>query len=704
MRYIFILFYSIFCTQVGFAQKQNNTFVTLSHIQIDFNSGQPILNRTFVQGKGGAASTGNNSSAVSDANGKLLFYTDGVDVWNKSKELIQGSPINILTNPTRLPTNAVIIPKALEKNKYLIISYFVDRNSKSLNYAEIDMNANNRMGMITRKNVLIDNDISRRLVAIGAADCGGIWLVTNQLSKTNFKSYKFTNEGVEAPIYSKVDLNLPTIYEIEDIAVSPNGKYIATSAFNYLYDYLYKFNNQTGKIDPNSISLTNKNKRYSQYKEFSSDSKNLYVNSIQTDLINNREYYKYNLHRFDVSIFDSTAINKSATVIESINGYKDDIYGTEMILAPNKKIYTVRDGFKYLYATNFYAGELINSNKNEYPTKIVDSVFLWNSIPNYQAADSLPATTFFSYNYLRNYYEHLPKLVLPTKFCTGDSITLMADTAYASTRYKWFVNDTLVSTAAQPKIKLTTVGKQNITLHINECLVEQDLEVSPSLVPILKDTSLCEAQPINLTAPPNGNKYLWNTNETSPSIAVASGGKYQVTVSNTCNQITDQAVVMIHPKFYDFLNPTTEVCELDQIQLTATLGASNYLWNTGDTTQSISVTQAGNYTIKLANRCYSRSDSTQVVFYNQIYKTTAQNLITDNGDEKNAALELFTHPLPGYTLSIYNRWGARVFVTHNSLETWKPTDVESGVYYYNVTADYCGGKPYEQKGWVQVVR
>lgn len=684
------------------AQKQNNHWLLQNSAMVDFNVNPPKA--SFGGYTNVDYTHSSENSTVSDANGNLVFYTNGKNVWGKDRHFLLGSPL-LDTNIYNTKTGCVIVPKPLHPNIYYIF-YTYGLNAHSLYYATVDMRANNGKGAVVEKNTPLWGPVFFGIKATGVDGCNGIWVIAQDASRNQFVSFRVGASKIDTLIslHSNTFRSGYNTYWEQNMRLSSDARLLAmpnTNIINSKFQTfsLYQFDNKTGLIDREEI-IPQKPQIQHRF-EFSPDGKKLYINSVDSFPNDNSKIWNV-MYEYDVSVFDEKLVNGSMQKY-NFNRSTNFPSGYFMMLAANGKFYTTRGNQDDREFPNIKTslGEFLNANIGGMPIINQETIYITTK---YNSIGQNEGSFFLNANYLQNYYEHLPKLVLPSKFCTGDSITLRADTAYATTKYKWFVNDSLVSTAAQPKIKLKEVGKQNITLYINECLATQDITVSPSLVPILKDTSLCENQPINLTAPDNGDKYVWNNKETTQAISVAKGGTYQVTVSNTCNQIIDQAVIKLHPKFYDFLNPITEVCEQDEVTLTAPTGATKYIWSTGEMSENITTAKAGKYQVQLSNRCYALSDSTEVVFFNVIYKTNAQNLITDNGDGMNDGLALFTSDLKDYTLSIFNRWGARVFITHNSLEEWKPNEVEAGVYYYSVTAAYCNGKPYELKGWVQVVK
>lgn len=72
-----------------FAQKQTAFWYFGTYAGLDFNSGNPIALTD------GQLNTDEGCTAISDFNGNLLFYTDGVTVWNKNHvTMLNGENLN----------------------------------------------------------------------------------------------------------------------------------------------------------------------------------------------------------------------------------------------------------------------------------------------------------------------------------------------------------------------------------------------------------------------------------------------------------------------------------------------------------------------------------------------------------------------------------------------------------------------------------
>lgn len=76
------------------------------------------------------------------------------------------------------------------------------------------------------------------------------------------------------------------------------------------------------------------------------------------------------------------------------------------------------------------------------------------------------------------------------------------------------------------------------------------------------------------------------------------------------------------------------------------------------------------------------------------------NIITPNGDGLNDNFEISNVTnFSEARLSVYNRWGMKVFESRNYLNDWSPSDLASGTYYYILSSDEFP----EQRGDVTII-
>lgn len=151
-------------------------------------------------------------------------------------------------------------------------------------------------------------------------------------------------------------------------------------------------------------------------------------------------------------------------------------------------------------------------------------------------------------------------------------------------------------------------GRTAVTLTINQ---------SPApAITANGATTFCEGGNVTLTANA-GSAYSWSNGATTQAITVAASGSYSVTVTQPggCVETSTAVPVTVNtsPPVDITPNGATTFCEGDNVILTATAGSS-YVWSNGATTQSITVTSSGSFTVTVtqATGCSRTSAATTV--------------------------------------------------------------------------------------------
>ena len=127
-------------------------------------------------------------------------------------------------------------------------------------------------------------------------------------------------------------------------------------------------------------------------------------------------------------------------------------------------------------------------------------------------------------------------------------------------------------------------------------------------------TTVCLGESITFTDTSAGNPTIWNWDfgdgnssaAQNPTYVYASAGTYDVklVVSDGANSdsITKTGYIMINaPPTVDLGDDTTTICQGDSVLLDAGSGHTNYLWSTGDTTQTIYASTSGSYSVTVGN-------------------------------------------------------------------------------------------------------
>jgi gliding motility-associated-like protein len=157
-----------------------------------------------------------------------------------------------------------------------------------------------------------------------------------------------------------------------------------------------------------------------------------------------------------------------------------------------------------------------------------------------------------------------------------------------------------------------------------------------------RDTTLClQNFPYTLTAPLGYDSVLWsNAAVNTQSINITQAGKYWVRcVANGCGSLTDTIVIKtpIIPKL--LLRNDTTLCKGKQLTIKSNTVFTAYHWNTGATTPSITVTQAGTYILVAQHACGNQQD-TVVIKYDSV-----PNLILNIGIDTNICHKDYVVPL-----------------------------------------------------------
>lgn len=142
------------------------------------------------------------------------------------------------------------------------------------------------------------------------------------------------------------------------------------------------------------------------------------------------------------------------------------------------------------------------------------------------------------------------------------------------------------------------------------------------------------------------------------------------------------------------------LCVGQSITLNANAGATSYLWNTGATTSSITVNVAGIYWVEQVSGSCSQYDTIEVfndncngnpvIPSNPIDGTLfIPNSFSPNGDGTNDFFGAVGENISDFELSIFNRWGERIFLSTNLYDHWDGTyhqrKAEQGVYVYKLS-------------------
>ncbi len=270
-------------------------------------------------------------ASICNKSGNLLFYTDGISVYNKTHvEMPNGT--GLLGNQSTTQS-AIIIPHPGDSNLFYIFTadcnenYFVN----GYNYSVVDMRLDGGLGNITtQKNINLYSPSSERLTAVKAANGIDYWVITKGLDNNRFTAYKVDCNGLNlTPVIS--DVGTRHIYDpaqyngCGQIKASPNGKKICIPiAWPVAMAELFDFDNSTGVLS-NPIDLTGYTPGFGFIYgiEFSPNSKLLYVTTVFNKTIN----------QYDISSNNGAIINASKITLSTGSSFPVGLQ-----LTPDKRI------------------------------------------------------------------------------------------------------------------------------------------------------------------------------------------------------------------------------------------------------------------------------------------------------------------------------------------------------------------------------
>ncbi|MCR4827691.1 MAG: T9SS type A sorting domain-containing protein [Bacteroidales bacterium] len=192
-----------------------------------------------------------------------------------------------------------------------------------------------------------------------------------------------------------------------------------------------------------------------------------------------------------------------------------------------------------------------------------------------------------------------------TVICGNNGTTL---TANGGTYYSWNTGSAQRTiTVNQPGIYIATVQT------VYGCTANDTVEVVAFANPVINgNTVFCSGGYTTLTAT-GGETYEWSTGATTASINVNTAGTYSVTASTSNGCSGSASVTVIQNEASEVVvSGNTVICSGIGTSLTASSG-TDYLWSTGETTQSISVNNPGAYSVTVTNSNGCSNSATQTV-------------------------------------------------------------------------------------------
>jgi gliding motility-associated-like protein len=599
----FILF-----TNDCYAQPQAYNWYFGYGAALNFSSGNP------VSVAGSAIATNEGCATISDpVTGNLLFYTDGIKVWDKNNNQMPNG-FGLHGDPSSTQS-AVIVPHPDSANIYYIFAADYQANANGITYNEVDMTLNAGLGDVTLKNVQLVTPACEKICAV--KHCNGLdyWVVVHGYPGNTYLAYLITPAGVQAPLTTNIGCNIQTdVACIGYLKASPNGrKLCAANSYSTDTAQLFDFDNSTGIL---SNVITIPFTSYGAYPygvSFSPNNQVLYIAGEVSGTV----------YQYDISSNNQTTINASQYI--AATGGQDGNMALQ--LASNGKIYVCEGGLGFLDAINNpnvlgagcnYTANAVTLNTGHCGLGLPNFVDAWSVTP-------------------------INTLAHDTTACPGP-VVLNPDSGYVS--YLWSTGATTqtisVSTSGIYWVRLTGVSTPCDTNPVTYDTI--NVTITTTLpVNLGPDESVCNNQSVTLNAGNPGDTYTWSTGATTQTITVNTPGTYYVQVSNGACIGRDTIVITQGVAPTVNLGPDSTICSNQSITLNAQNTGDTYTWSTGATTQTITANTTGTYWVNVSNGSCIGSDTVNITVVN----IPTQNLGNDTSICAGTSLNLNAGN-PGY--------------------------------------------------------
>lgn len=307
--------------------------------------------------------------------------------------------------------------------------------------------------------------------------------------------------------------------------------------------------------------------------------------------------------------------------------------------------------------------------------------------------------------------------------CLGDTVTYSVP-FLAETFYEWELDGggiVLDTTNNKLTVVWDSVGSYLLQVEaLNKCGLDfgfEALEVYPyPEINLPEDTLLCAGSSITLSAPDSMESVFWIRGNNIASQAVdftvtPSGDVTYILYVENAGECASRDTVTIRLDQPLAAEDTVELCRNQEIRIGSGLpGAAGYLWNTGDTTDSITVTAPGLYSVDIRKANEPCLDS-KSIFVREVgcgYVLEVPNAFTPNQDNINDRFELLGYDFELIHFRVYNRWGELLFETTDPNQGWDGTykgeKSDNGVYAWTVRFLDDQGKEHVRSGNVTLIR
>lgn len=572
---------------------------------LDFSSGNPTPLTN------GQLNTPEGTSSIANSKGQLLFYTDGLKIYDKGGGLMPSTdgiatPLGGSPNSTQ---SALIVPKPTCRGceyLYYVFTTSEINGKKQLSYSLVDMRRNGGKGEIVEKNQVLSDNTTERITSVRNDQDSTYWVVTHDYNSNSFKVYHVTKAGIEGPTAYPLGTvqNIPNQAEgymkfsIPDSTGARKLAMVVPGPPRNLVQ-IYTFSDSSGRLSgPLTIDLgPAPPKAYGV--EFSPDGTKMYVTLRKDD----SDTTLSRLYLYDISLRDSASIADSKIQIDSS---KTEVYGALQIGSDGRIYMAIKDS-KYLGV--IYEPDEDSQDEVRFVKNGIDlggktsQLGLPNFVFNFTQEASGPGFTY-------------------SDTCSNQATNFQASPLCDPIKdsYTWNFGDgsaPIVGQNQQVQHTYKNAGVYTVSLRlVNRC---KDTTITQRITIIATPDPIKLKSPIDtcinrlvLDAGVQAEQYVWLRNgqpiartKTITLQPNGGSGSYRVIAANgiegQCRVQGSTQVTMRRPPAY-FLRDTSLCVGGGTVVLDAKPSLTNwnkFQWSTGETSQTITVNRPGSYSVQV---------------------------------------------------------------------------------------------------------
>ncbi len=633
-------------------------------------------------------------ATISDRNGKFLFNTDGITIFNTEHDtMMNGDSLFAGGSSSQA---VMIVPNPAHSNLYYVFTtddfaglQAVFNHGGYLAYSIVDMDLDSGRGAVTEKNVLLMTPTCEKLTGTYSCDGQSIWVISHEYPTDAFYCYQVSANGVDTvPVISHVGTSLQPGAQgmIGCMKASPKGNRIA-SATRDGYTEVFDFDNNTGIVS-NPVKIFSENYWGPYGVEFSPDGSKLYVSNVYDG------YAQNEIYQYDLSSGIESMIRNSETMI----GTSSSVWRAGSLqAAPNGRIYSID-------CSDYFIDEISNPDAKgmacNFKQKAIAVPALMNGfgLPNFVA---------------HNDQTYTPKITGPLTVCgTADTITYKINCSGGNVLWTHKgPNQVVSSDPVSLTMNFTLPGIDTIIVSgLSPCNTfvadTAIIHSSPVNISLGNDTSICSTGNIFLSPGAGYVSYLWSDGSNASKLKVSTDGDYAVTVTGVggCSD-SDTIHVSTFPSTLQIdLGPDLITCSSQNTMLIPAPPGNftHYLWSDGTTNDTLRIyfEQHVVLTVTDVQGCVA-TDEMDVIKQDSIIVNLGNDLTICDG--KIIILQP-ADTLNGYTYQWQDGSTLPTFTAHNAGKYWVTVGINNCFYFGHDTVELISyGSPLVNLGADTVV-